>query len=149
LHSEGLSHPGLSVHHLLRSSSGAVKLAGLASMGGAPGLDCGSEIAKKRDVYKLGAALFAVFFGSHPPAPPAQLSGWQVTSAADFLAQLMHQDPDSRPSVSSALSHPWLRARPPSIDITESVSPSMDSTDMERALSGSVEYTSPTFVSAL
>jgi len=120
LHSHGLTHPDLRLHHFLLSSS-RVKVVGLMPTGMLPGPSAvagftnGAVAAKQHDVFQLGAALFTIFSGgirpplSIQPPPP----GAQVESAKDFLSRLMHPDHHLRSSIACALAHPWLRGCTP------------------------------------
>lgn len=113
LHSSGLTHPELRLHHFLLSSTGSIKLAGLTSTSSievpVSAGPAGSADGKKLDMFKLGVALFALFFGQRPH-PSMRLSSSSVpeASAEDFVTRLMHREPSLRPSVESALVHPWL-----------------------------------------
>jgi len=109
MHSKGLTHPDLRYEHIVLDSAGATKIdysnitpASYVSSG-----HFGTSEAKKRDVLKLGIALFALFFGQHAPLA-IQPTSVQEASASNFLAHLMHPNANNRPSIEAALSHPWL-----------------------------------------
>lgn len=109
MHSKGLTHPDLRYEHIVLDSAGATKIdysnftpASYVSSG-----HFGTSEAKKRDVLKLGIALFALFFGQNAPLA-IQPTSVQEASASNFLAHLMHPNANNRPSIEAALSHPWL-----------------------------------------
>jgi len=109
LHNKGITVPDLRVQHFLLSSNGSIKLACLTPTSSAAPVSKGIEDAKKFDAFRLGVALFAIFFDKYPHGsirPPP--SSTPEASAKDLLARLMHPEPSLRLSVDRALAHPWL-----------------------------------------
>lgn len=114
LHSQGLTHPDLQMNHFLLSSTGSIRLAGIAPTRPVAPVGClGSTSVdrEKLDVFKLGIVLLDLLelcFGKRPAAaiqPPASV---QEATVDNFVAWLMHPDPSLRPSIEGALDHPWL-----------------------------------------
>jgi serine/threonine protein kinase len=103
MHIEGIYHPRLQLSHLLVSTDGSIKLAGLTLMHQSGAM---STKMMKFDIFRLGAVLWALLFGSHPPVP-CRLAPSQDAST-EFLAWLMNPDFALIPSAEDALNHPWL-----------------------------------------
>ncbi len=89
------------------------------------------EVDIKTDVWALGVILYILLYGRHPYDLDASASeeemverilythpkfsdpNWDVISPSgvDLLKNMMHQDPDQRPTCHEALSHEWFRER--------------------------------------
>lgn len=109
MHDKGLTHPDIRHEYIVLSSTGSIKVDYFTPAKCYSHLRGGSVDPKKHDVLKLGIALFALFFGQHA-VPPIQSIPCpaQEASAESLLAHLMHPEPSDRPSIETALAHPWL-----------------------------------------
>jgi len=108
LHSQGLTHPDLQMNHFLLSSTGSIRLAGVAPTRPLEPVGSTSVDREKLDVFKLGIVLLGLFFGKRPDAAIQHPASAQEATVHHFIAWLMHPDPSLRPSIERAFDHPWL-----------------------------------------
>jgi serine/threonine protein kinase len=98
-HRTGLLHPGICLEDFVLSDDGCVKLSGCVSWG------MGNYSSPGANIRQIGEAIYALIYGEHPPMPYV---GATSTVAEDFFKLLLCEQPDLKPSLSSALNHHWL-----------------------------------------